>query len=222
MSQFHKLTDFEVLARKEPVDTDSVFNELLMDRAIGVFDFDGVVISRSEEAVYQLPEFEGEREKLELLARKLNFPTFGYGTRYLRHIVFQFALEEVHIPPTPGPFIKMLKRLKSSGRTFFILTARSAPPAIRRAMSFLSEYDILPCEVFFVGRVGKGRQLELLGKELSGKRILYFDDSIRHYSNAERMKGSIESFHVAWTSEELGSASDFYRDTLRSAFKVEI
>lgn len=196
----------------------SALNQLESSESIGVFDFDGVVISRSEEIVYQIPPSSEERKYLASVAREINFDFSDFDTRYLRHIIFQFALEINGTACDPGPLIEVLRSLDGR-RPYFILTARSAMPAVRRALDFLRAQNLSPTEIFFVGRVGKGQQLKLLDGEFPTRRLVYFDDSPRHSKNAGRMKsGKIDSFFVEWPEREINHAIEFYRDAMVNAF----
>jgi len=211
--------NIKLAGEQQSLDINDVFHKLQYSDGIGVFDFDGVVISKSEELVYQLPEYPGERKKLKEICREINYPSVEYNTKYLRHIVFQYGLERLHIPCEKGPLTPLLKLLKRIDRPFYIITARSAAPAVRRALAYLQDEKIEPTEIFFVGRVGKGRQINLIKSDFGSDKILYFDDSRRHFVNAGRMKEKeISSYHVEWADSELQQASELYRGVINRAF----
>ena len=208
-----------LIAKGTDMGPKAALNLLQNDDSIGVFDFDGVVISRSEEIVYQIPPSKSEEKYLTDVARTIGFPFQNFDIRYLRHILFQFALEKNSTPCQAGPMLSVLRSLSEAKAQFFILTARSAMPAIRRALNFLDAENISPAEIFFVGRVGKGQQLKLLDREFPENRLIYFDDSTRHSKNAGRMKSSkIDSFFVDWPVKEVDRAQKFYKDAMIDAF----
>ncbi len=188
-----------------------------------VFDFDGVLISADEEHVYSLPEALGERRWLCLKAARYGIdPSLYPDTRYLRHLVFQELLAERRTLPQPGPLTAIARALSETSRPFFVLTARSGQAAIRRALGFMEAHAIRPQETFFVGRVAKGRQLAFLSSEMSGRHLVYFDDSGRHSRNSARqVHETVRTIHVVWDAPQIGQAATLYEEARRFADAFE-
>jgi hypothetical protein len=167
---------------------------------VAVFDFDGVLCSPREDLVYKLPEELGERDKLEGVARHYGINPEIYDTPYLRHLTLQAILADRGIPPEPGPLLELARELSLAGRAFFILTARSGRAAIDRALGFVTAHGITPQELFFVGRVAKGRQLALIRRTIPAPITLaYFEDSYRHSRNSKLQDvEDLEPIYVDW------------------------
>lgn len=152
-----------------------------------IFDFDGVLCSAVEDQAYKLPELPGERARLFEIAPKYNIDPTIYDLPYLRHLLLQASLEEARVLPEVGPLISLAREMSINKRTFFVLTARSGRSAINRALAFLDQQELTPQEIFFVGRVSKGRQIAYVRRTLDWSRgLVFFDDGKRHAKNSHR------------------------------------
>ena len=184
--------------------------------AVFVFDFDGVLISNRDEKIYQLDEFAKERSTLNKYAIANGINSNIYETQYLRHLVYQDFMLKEKILPEPGPFLSIAKELSDEQEPFFILTARSGVAAIKRAQMFIETQSLTPQEIFFIGRVPKGRQLELLADELEGRDVIYIDDSKRHARNSSGMNASnLVSAYVNWSDEGEVEVASAYKKLLK-------
>lgn len=165
-----------------------------------VFDFDGVLTSPIEDLAYKLPESTGERAILEREAKRYSISAELYGTRYLRHLVLQAALEERRELPEAGPLLGLARELTDTRQPFFILTARSGRAAVGRLMAYLDHHRLEPQEIFCVGRVPKGRQLALVGSTVpNGTRVIYFEDTVRHARNSNKQDNpAVSTVLVSW------------------------
>lgn len=165
-----------------------------------VFDFDGVLTSPVEDLAYKLPERSGERAILEREAKRYSIAAELYGTRYLRHLVLQAALEERGELPEAGPLMGLARELTDTRRPFFILTARSGRAAVGRLMAYLDHHGLEPQEIFCVGRVPKGRQLALVGSTVpNGTGVVYFEDTVRHARNSNKQDNpAVSTVLVSW------------------------
>ena len=188
---------------------------ILKNRAIPVFDFDGVISSDLEDRVYRLPEFPGERTILDEIAKFFSIDETLYDTQYLRHLVYQAILCVLGDNIGQGPFLTFVEALNDERIPYYILTARSSPHAVARLMTFCEGHQIRPQELFCVGRVGKGRQLNRVAPDNSGRPLIYFEDSHRHVVNSSRLRNTlIRTVHVQWVDSEMLEAEESYRRTL--------
>lgn len=167
---------------------------------VAIFDFDGVLCAPREDLVFKLPERPGERGELDPAARHYEIDSDLYDTPYLRHLTLQAILADRDTLPEPGPLLDLARELSQADRAFFVLTARSGRAAIDRALAFLSEHRLRPQEIFFVGRVAKGRQLTLARHTVKSRKILaYFEDSYRHSRNSKLQDvEGLETIRVDW------------------------
>jgi hypothetical protein len=167
--------------------------------AVAVLDFDGVLCTPTEDYVYKLHSLPSERKVLEKGAQDRGIDPELYDTPYLRHLLLQAVLEEDGLLPDPGPLLPVAEQLTRERRPFFILTARSSGAAIRRMLHFVDAHQLVPQEVFCVGRVPKGRQLALVNEMVPhDRRIVYFEDTARHVRNSRQQDlARLETVHVA-------------------------
>jgi hypothetical protein len=182
---------------------------------VAIFDFDGVLCAPHEDLVYKLPEHAGERAELTPAARHYGIDPDLYDAPYLRHLTLQAILADRGLMPAPGPLLDLAVELSATKRPFFVLTARSGRAAIDRALAFLDAHAVAPQEIFFVGRVAKGRQLTLTRRTIAPPTPLaYFEDSYRHSRNSKLQDvEGLETFHVYWNGREREAAEALRRET---------
>ena len=185
-------------------------------KPVAIFDFDGVLCSPREDLVYKLAERPDERHRLSQAAHHYRIDPALYDTAYLRHLVLQAILADRKMAPDPGPLLPLAVALSRAGRPFFVLTARSGRAAIDRALSFLDANKVTPQEIFFVGRVAKGRQLTLTRNSVSKPAtVAYFEDSYRHSRNSTSQEHEgLETIYVSWTHVEKFAAQAFFDQIL--------
>ena len=172
-----------------------------------VLDFDGVLASNREEQVYQADPEPAERLELEKIARTIDIEASLYDTRYLRHMVYQRILHDLGEEIEPGPLLPLAREFSEAGIPYYVLTARSSPPAIARVLQFCEQHELRPQELFFVGRVGKGRQLHLIGRGDPERRIIYFEDSRRHVKNSTSLSyDPLTTVYVVWDNANASEA----------------
>jgi hypothetical protein len=183
---------------------------------VAIFDFDGVLCAPREDLAYKLPERPGERDKLGEAALHYRIDPDLYDTPYLRHLTLQAILGDRGTLPEPGPLLGLARELSLVGRPFFVLTARSGRAAIDRALQFLDENGLRPQEIFFVGRVPKGRQLALIRRTTPAPTTLaYFEDSLRHSRNSKLQEvEGLETFHIDWAEPERFAAEELVTEAL--------
>jgi hypothetical protein len=165
---------------------------------------------------YKLPENPPERERLSVAARYFGIDPELYDTPYLRHLVLQTLQQSRRIKIDPGPLVTLARALSDAHRSFFILTARSGRAAIDRAIEFLDLHVLRPQEIFFVGRVAKGRQISLVAKMISAPTpIVYFEDSARHSRNSYAQKlERVETVFLDWPAESPVEAEKIVSEAL--------
>lgn len=183
---------------------------------VAVFDFDGVLCAPEEDLVYKLDVERGEKAPLQKEARRFGLEPELYDLPYLRHLVLQEKLKELGRLPEPGPVLSLARELSAKARPFFVLTARSGKAAVSRVLGFLDEYGLQPQEIFFVGRVAKGRQLRMIREMVKETRqVVYFEDSVRHARNSRQQDFvGFEAIHVLWSEPGWDAARQLYHDAL--------
>jgi hypothetical protein len=148
-----------------------------------IFDFDGVIASRTDDDIYKLPPTIDELGLLSTAAECFGIHCHGMEQRYQRHLLYQAAAWFLQLLLEPGP--AFLQARDSGQRSqLFILTARSGWYAVERLRKFVSSSDIIPIEIYNVGRVKKDRQVELICQEFRSKQIYYVEDSVDHLADA--------------------------------------
>ncbi|MGC1305437.1 MAG: hypothetical protein WA840_23955 [Caulobacteraceae bacterium] len=184
---------------------------------IAIFDFDGVLCSPREDLVYKLPSPAGERETLVAWGQRHGISVDLYDTPYLRHLCLQIHLESQGSIPDRGPLLRLAIEMSNAHRPFFILTARSGVSAIRRALNFVDAHRLAPQEIFFVGRVSKGRQVALVRETVHASLpIVYFEDSLRHSRNSHAQSADIDTVFINWTDQDSFHASSLLDEFLAS------
>lgn len=188
-------------------------DELTVERGhVYIFDFDGVVASSLEDDIYRLTETQEERALIDACARHFDIRCQDMEQRYQRHLVFQAAAWALELPIEGGPgFDKAMQ----AGRlaSLFVLTARSGWYAVERMRTFLQANEILPIEIYSVGRVKKDRQVELLCREFHSRQITFIDDSIAHLGAVA--EHAFPNLGLVW-SERRGEPED--TELLRARF----
>ena len=147
-------------------------------QGVYIFDFDGVITSRTEDDIYKLPETTNEAGLFEEAERLLDVNFSRLDHRYRRHLLFQAAAWYIKLPIEKGRGFEKA-RMAARCSNFFILTARSGWYAVERQRKFVAENNIQPIDCYNVGRVRKDRQIEMLVDEFKHNRLYYVDDSLQ-------------------------------------------
>jgi hypothetical protein len=171
---------------------DATLHDALFRKHALLFDFDGVLSSKSEDWIYKLPEKPGEADELSRLAAVWGMNLAGYDTLYQRHLLYQAAAATLKLPIEEGPACAVAQRESQAGAKTYVLTARSGPHAIARMQAFLEQKRLEPVEVYHVGRVRKDRQIALLLDTFTDHRILFFEDSEEHVKQVIEALGDNE------------------------------
>ena len=171
---------------KEAID----YNDILYDpNAVYLLDFDGVVASGIEDAIYKLPPQPDENKMLAGFARQFGIPCAAMEPRYQRHLLFQELAFRKGLSIEPGPGFDLAKWASENARAF-ILTARSGWSATKRVRDFIEAHIHPPIELYQLGRTSKRLQVELLCREFSSSPIYYVEDSPAHLSDAAHLEFS--------------------------------
>lgn len=163
-------------------------------KSLFFFDFDGVLIEQTEEKLYQLDEAVDERAKLEELARGVGIePSIFSSTQYLRHLVFQALYEG---PSRATPITQFALGLADP---YFIITARSGRHAQKRMLSFVEDQQLVPQEIFCLGRSSKGEHLRHMLRAFPQHHLIFFDDTAKHIEAAEAVNDPfLHPILVSW------------------------
>lgn len=153
---------------------------VINENEIYAFDFDGVLSSGLEDAVYRLPTENGDEELIREVATSLKIKCAGMEPRYQRHLVYQGALWALNEPIASGPALESARAASRMAVPFFVISARSGWFAVERMRRFLESHAILPLEVYNIGRVTKDKQINLLAHEFPKRNINFIEDSIAH------------------------------------------
>lgn len=182
-----------------------------------VFDFDGVLSSGIEDAVYRIEEDFDRSYGLDRIGKAFNVNLEGYDHRYKRHLLFQVLQSQRRRPIEPGPGLA-LGQWAAKNAKCFILTARSGWKATARIRTFLERHEIIPLELFQVGRTAKTPQIELVCREFPKQTVFYIEDSKNHLNNAK----SIESDNLKLVFCENSVGESEARDLLRRAIESKV
>jgi hypothetical protein len=164
----------------DPANDVASFDQLnIVPGDVYIFDFDGVISSRFEDDIYRLPATSDEVELVASAAVQFGIRCDQMEQRYQRHLIYQAAAWKLNMPIEPGPGFEKAK-LAGDISHLFILTARSGWHAVERFRAFLKDSGVKPIETYNVGRVIKDRQVELICREFSAKRIAFVEDSPTH------------------------------------------
>lgn len=202
--------------------TYKLFNEIrennpLASDAIHVFDFDGVISDKLEDDIYSLPPVEGEDALLDQLSDKLNIKCDGMDVRYRRHLLYQAALYELSIPILEGPAFSLAKKIASQRPSFF-LTARAGWHATKRLRQFCESKELIPTEIFQVGRTKKNNQLLLITDEFPQAEVFFYEDSLSHLENA--MEIGLDRLELIYVERKKPKLTDLeLRETLERVFE---
>lgn len=140
------------------------------------FDFDGVIVDDTAEAVYQKSGDLQEFHKTES-----NMVSIAHNPGPLQDLFTKLSL-----------FQKIEQKKASSDKSYqrvlriSIVTSRSAP-SHERLVTTLRTWGVSADETFFLGGIDKKRILEVM------KPQIYFDDQLSHLKSAA---GSIPSVHI--------------------------
>lgn len=181
--------------------------------AVFLFDFDGVIASGIEDAIYKLPTSDSELEKLHDLAQKFCMQIAEMEPRYQRHLLFQEAAKRIDLPIEPGPGMALAKWACGEARTF-ILTARSGWSATTRVREFIETHLKPPIELYQLGRTSKKLQVSLLCEEFPSSPVYYIEDSFAHLADASGL--DFPNLGLAYCSQEISSdrAAGLYKRVL--------
>ena len=163
------------------------------DGTIKLFDFDGVLASPFEEALYQMPVSARDSEFIDKAAAR-----YGLGAGHLtesvssfRYMCMQAVMDDLGHPIREGPLLD-----KAEG-PFMVITARSDFFALRRMFRFLEWYGKMPLYIFTLGKTPKFRVVERLLIQYPNASFEFYDDLLKHVEPVEALGSDrVTTFHV--------------------------
>jgi len=170
-----------------PHGTTSLPSVRISPDSVYVFDFDGVISSSTEDDIYHLRSWPDEDNLLSKAAAFFDLRCQAMEINYQRHLLYQASALRLGIDIETGPAINQVMEA-SAISPLFILTARSGWYAVERMRNFLRRRNIIPIEIYNVGRVTKDRQIDLLCREFYTRKVCYIEDNPVHLATAGALK----------------------------------
>jgi len=151
---------------------------------INIFDFDGVLSSPIEDAIFRLDEHPDDDLFIAEGRKRYGITNLSDHVRRNRHLILQECLYERGMCPYEGPLFPLLMESKDP---FYVLTARSGPGAVARVSQFFEKHDRRPEEMFFVGPVSKTHILIDLCDKHDDHTLTFYDDTAHHIEAATNL-----------------------------------
>lgn len=185
---------------------------------VNIFDFDGVLASPVEEALFQK---EVTPESVQFMVKMVKRHSLDLSQETLKsahYICMQAALWDLGHPIEPGPLLE--KALKSD--RYHILTARSDRFAVLRMQEFIEdnmEDGEKPIKIMHVDHLPKGKMLEMMLDRHPTTRYSFYDDREKHIQSARSLKNPrLDVFHVDNDLNDVyEEASTLYESILETA-----
>jgi hypothetical protein len=168
-------------------------------RDVYAFDFDGVLSSPVEDDIYHLLSWSEEEDLLDRARRIFELKCELMEPKYQRHLIFQAAAYYLDIPIESGPGLSLLNRCAKENY-IFVITARSGWYAVSRMRKFLNDADIVPIEIFNLGRIKKERQINLLCQEFDNSAVYYIEDNAAHLEAVSIIDN--DRLNLVWAERE--------------------
>lgn len=178
-------------------------------KTVNLYDFDGVLASPFEEALFTLPDTESDAEFIRSVSHTLSLDLSSESPRGQRYMALQSVLWHNRHGINPGPVSP------EKGVPFYIITARCDLYATRRMHEFVSErLGSRPLKTMHVDHLVKGIMLDMLLERHPDVNFKFWDDNPRHIESARALNSDrLEIFHV---DNDMGSvypeAESFYRN----------
>ena len=180
---------------------------------VQLFDFDGVLASPLEEALFQMPIGPHDVAFIAKMASRHTLDLSQEKITSARYICIQAALYDAGIPIQPGPCIDSI-----GTRPFHIITARSDRFAVARMYDFIEDnmLDNKPIKTLHVDHLPKGQIIQVLLDRHPDTRYVFWDDSPGHVTSARMLRNPrLDVFHVVNDMKDFYTeAESFYRKTI--------
>lgn len=177
---------------------------------VNIYDFDGVIASPFEEALFQMPVGIHDQEFIQIMSESLGVDLSGESLRSARYICIQGWLWERDAMITQGPMFQKLEG------PYHIMTARCDRFASARLHEFLDVNMMTPIKIFQLDQMPKGQMLEVLLERHPDTCFRFYDDTMKHISSARLLRNPrLEVFHVDNDMEpHYVAASTFYKQSI--------
>lgn len=157
---------------------------------IKLLDFDGVIASPTEEAMYQLPISQRDVSFVEAASKHFGFDYNYESLKSCRYMCMQATLMAINyqICPRIPP--------ESLSGPMMIITARSDYFALRRLFSFLEQNKIHPLFIFTVGKMQKKNIIASLLEQYINCTFEFHDDLQQHIDPTLNMSDRLQSVKI--------------------------
>jgi hypothetical protein len=182
---------------------------------IKLFDFDGVLGSPLEEALFQLPESDKDVAFIEKATELLGLRGEYERKHSLRYMCMQGIMHRMGDNISQGPMFG-----EATGN-YMILTARSDYYAIKRMFEFLDCYDLRPMRVFTLGNTPKAEVIRTLLGFYPEHRFDFWDDLQKHLDGANALGNDrVRTFKVDNDMQAMyEKALGYYQDQILGYFE---
>lgn len=177
---------------------------------IQLFDFDGVLASPFEEALYCLPVNLRDAAFIKAAEARYQIPNHHESIKSIRYMMMQAVMMDM------GHKIKAGPCRPDPNHPFMIITARSDYFSIYRMMEFLSAAEMFPIQIFNVGDTPKKETIRVLLEKHPEAQFEYWDDRQAHIDGADSLRSPRLVTH--YVDNDLDSfyeeAESYYRNIL--------
>lgn len=180
-------------------------------QVVNLYDFDGVLASPFEEALFTLPTYDRDAEFVDRVSKALALDLSDQSPQSKRYICMQAIMWMSRIPiqrgpVTPEPLVP-----------YHVITARCDRFAVARCHEALGMlFKPMPVKTMHVDHLPKGQMLQVLLDRHPECNFRFWDDNPRHIESALSLKSDrLEVFHVDNDMKDAYEEAElFYRFTL--------
>lgn len=177
---------------------------------IKILDFDGVVASPFEEALFTMPATPHDKEFIKTVSYWNEIDLSSESVASARYICIQAMMLVMLMPIDAGPHYPRARG------NFYIMTARCDRFAVKRCHNFIESGQLKPIKIMHTDHLPKGTLIEILLDQHPDTTYTFYDDNPRHIESA-RALGS-ERLEVVQVDNDMrpyyDRASSFYKSHL--------
>jgi len=195
---------FNQLMKAQPMPTPNL-------TVMNLYDFDGVIASPLEEALFQLPSGPHDSAFVRKVSDRFDLDLSNESPLSQRYICVQAVLWDACIDIQPGPMFE-----KITG-PYHILTARCDRFAVARMHEFVTDNLVVkPIKTMHLDHLPKGRMIEVLLERHPDVQFRYWDDNHGHCTSANMLRSPrLEVFPVDSGIEPYYTeAESYFRNTI--------
>lgn len=183
---------------------------------INLFDFDGVVGSAFEEALFTMPQHPDDARFIRGASAQYQFKAPGESRQSLRYMLLQRAMWDFGHNIRTGPLFDKI----ASSEPCMIITARCDLYAVKRMMKFIQFHNLKPTRVFHVGSCEKLITVDMLTQALPDSTFKFYDDNQKHVDGVISLREKrVEAFKVDNDMEDMyEKAIKYYRSEILNRF----